>query len=161
MSWFRLHVIWANSDESNPHAQETSHQRSCSGAPNGKPGTMDFRFYLFYDYAKWMNMWMNIIGPLSVTRFTTYLDLDLVTDAINLHHCTISIQVMMTFGLGITYAYSLFYPPHSHQLFLYMKLSIRFLNTLELWPHHPVGEGKLSIGLSLRLNYSSPNMMTT
>ena len=108
-----------------------------------------------------MNMWTNIIGPLNITWFAIYLDPNPVTTTINLHHCTISIQVMMTFELGITYACGLFYPPHSHHLFLYMKLSIRILKTSVIWPHHPVeGEGKLSIGLSLRLNSSSPNMMT-
>ena len=56
-----------------------------------------------------------------------YLDLDPVTVAINLHHCTISIQVMMTFEIKITYACGMFYPPHSRHLFLYMKLSIRIL----------------------------------
>ena len=105
-------------------------------------------------------MWTNIVGPLNVTWFTIYPDPDSVTTTINIHHCTISIHVMMTFGLGITYAYSLFYPFHSRHPFLYMKLSIRFPNTSELSPHHPAkGEGKLSIGLILRLNYSSPNMM--
>lgn len=96
-----------------------------------------------------MNMWMSIIGPLNVTQFAIYLDPDLVKTAINLHHCTISVQVMMTFKIRITYACGLFYPPHSHHPFLYMKLSIRIPKNSELWPHCPAeGEGKLSIGLN-------------
>lgn len=73
----------------------------------------------------------DIVGPLNVTWFTTYLDSDPVIASINLHHCTLSIQVVMTFELEITYAYSLFYPFHSHHPFLYTKLSVRFPNTSE------------------------------
>ena len=76
-------------------------------------------------------MWTNIVGPLNVTLFATYLDPDPITAAINFHHCTLSVQVMMTFELEITYAYSLFYPFHSRHPFLYMKLSIIFMNTSE------------------------------
>lgn len=87
---------------------------------------IDFSVYLFYDHAKWMNMWINIVGPLNATQFTTYLDSDSVTVAINPHHCTQSIQVMMTCELEIAHTYSLFYSFHFRHPFLYTKLSIDF-----------------------------------
>lgn len=105
-------------------------------------------------------MWTDIIGSSNITRFSIHLHPDPVTVAINLHHYTISVKVMMTFEIGITYACNLFYPPHSRHLFLHMKVSIRTLYIYELWLHRQVeGARKLSIELSLRLNSSSPNTM--